>query len=142
MPIDIKTLAAQIAGLSGDDAASLFDAITSAQIRGALAREERTRAEVQRDSRALTCSCGHPVTKIRWLDCVEQRVHLGVCRRRPFDPLQGGYIGEPDSFDAGNRCPSVDPVFKTTWYKCDDTACTVWVEVSAATDRIVGWGDE
>ena len=138
MSIDLKNLAEQIACLSGDDAATLLDAIASAQTRATAAREERVQAEAQRDARALTCGCGRPVATYRWLTVVEQCVSLGVHRRGGNEPLCGGYVADSDTYDEGERVPSQNPVFRTTWFKCLDHECEQWVEVPGENDIVIG----
>lgn len=138
MPIDLNTLATQLTSLSNDDAATLLDAINGLTERAQKAREERTRAEAERDAHALTCGCGKPVAHYRWLECVQQGVRLGTHRRNPSAPLRGGYIGDGGSWDGGH-IPSENPVFKTTWFTCDDRDCDQWVEVAHDKSPIVGW---
>lgn len=139
MAIDLTSLAAQLTSLSNDDAATLLDAINGLTERAQKAREERARAEAERDAHALTCGCGKPVAQYRWLECVEQDVRLGVHRRNDNAPLHGGYIVNTDTWDGSQNIPSESPVFKTTWFKCDDRDCKQWVEVAHDKSPIVGW---
>lgn len=139
MPIDLNTLAAQLTSLSNDDAATLLDAINGLTERAQKAREERTRAEAERDANALTCGCGEPVAFYRWLDCIQQDVRLGTHRTNANAPLHGGYIVDSDSWDSGNSIPSENPVFRTTWFKCGKRECEQWVEVAHDKKPTVGW---
>lgn len=137
-PLNLAALAAQLTALSNDDAATLLDAISGLTERAQKAREERARAEAERDACALTCTCGKPVARYRWLDCVENDVRLGTLRRCNR-PLRGGYIADGDSHDGGKTIPSALPVFKTAWFKCDDDTCNDWVEAPTDRDYLIGW---
>jgi hypothetical protein len=139
MSIDLTSLAAQLTSLSNDDAATLLDAISGLTERAQKAREERARAEAERDAHALTCGCGEPVTQYRWLECVQHDVRLGVHRRNDNEPLRGGYIADGDTWDGSQNIPSDNPVFKTTWFKCGNNTCKAWVEVAHDKSPIVGW---
>ena len=139
MSIDLTSLAAQLTSLSNDDAATLLDAISGLTERAQKAREERARAEAERDAHALTCGCGKPVAQYRWLECVQHDVRLGVHRRNDNAPLHGGYIANGDTWDGSESIPSENPIFKTTWFKCDDRDCKQWVEVAHDKSPIVGW---
>ena len=139
MSIDLTSLAAQLTSLSNDDAATLLDAISGLTERAQKAREERARAEAERDAHALTCGCGKPVAQFRWLESVTQDVRLGTHRRHTDTPLRGGYVADSDTWDSGESIPSETPIFKTTWFKCDDRDCKQWVEVAHDKSPIVGW---
>lgn len=140
MAIDLTSLAAQLTSLSNDDAATLLDAINGLTERAQKAREERARAEAERDAAALTCKCGEPVSLYRWMECVEQDVRLGVHRKRDVDAPHGGYIVNSDTWDGSQDIPSEHPVFKTTWFKCGNNACAGWVERPGhLPSPIVGW---
>lgn len=136
--LDLAALAAQLTALSNDDAATLLDAISGLTERAQKAREDRARAEAERDACALTCTCGRPVARYRWLDCVENAVRLGTLLAHNR-PLRGGYIVDGGSYDGGNTIPSALPVFKTSWFKCADAACNDWVEAPTDRDYLIGW---
>ena len=136
--LDLASLAAQLTALSNDDAATLLDAISGLTERAQKAREERARAEAERDACTLVCTCGKPVARYRWLECVENDVRLGTYHNYNR-PLRGGYIADCDSRDSGVHIPSAHPVFKTAWFKCDDAACKDWVEAPTDRDYLIGW---
>jgi len=137
--IDLTSLAAQLTALSSDDAATLLDAIHGLTERAQKAREERTRAEAERDALALTCGCGKPVARFRFLECVEETVILGTTTRRVNGEyvLKGGYVAQGDTWDGGQKMPSPNPVFTTVWFSC---GCGQWTEIEGGRDtHIAGW---
>jgi hypothetical protein len=136
--IDLTSLAAQLTALSSDDAATLLDAIHGLTERAQKAREERTRAEAERDALALTCGCGKPVARFRFLECVEEVVTLGTIWSFRGSVLKGGYVAHGDTWDGGQKMPSPNPVFTTVWFSCGH--CDQWTEIEGGRDtHIAGW---
>ena len=158
-PPTLSTLAAQLNALSGDDAASLLDALNSLRDRAEVARAERIAAEAERDARYPRCGCGKPATRMVTLSCEQQTIEPGT--DRPYvrgdgpRPLRGGIIA--DHYDSGYAVPQgersdrplyirdgdayreIDPT-KVAWVTCEEEACR-WVLVPDCADLVVGWKD-
>ena len=136
--MDIKTLASQISSLSDDDAAKLLDALGDLSVRATKAKEERSRAEAERDAKTLTCGCGKPVAVYRWLECVQHSIRPDVWRRS--DGLKGGYVADSNTYESGVSVPSEDPVYKRAWFKCGNGACAIWTQIEGGENKhVIGW---
>ena len=140
--LSIPDLAKQLSSLTDAQALDLLSSIEGLTARAAAARAVRTRAEAERDARALTCDCGKPVARFRFLDCVEETVTLGTTTRRVNGEyvLKGGYVAQGDTWDGGQVVPSTKPVFTTVWFSCEDRNCNQWIEIEGGSNtHLAGW---
>jgi len=140
MAIDLTSLAAQLTALSSDDAATLLDAISGLTERAQKAREERARAEAERDAWAprLVCGCGEPATVCRYVRWEQADIRLGIQTWRSTGP-KGGFIAtHSDCGDSPSNDVDVEQVEGDLWVSCSKEEC-VWVRIPGGHDGIVGW---
>ncbi len=153
-PPTLATLASQLNALSGDDAASLLDALNNLRDRAEAARAERLAAEAERDARYPRCACGAPAEILRRAICDEYTIVPGTGRRyvrgSEHHPLRGGIVATHR--DSGEPVPaSSAPVYvkdgdtyrevdlnKVAWVTCGDDACG-WTLLLDGDARVVEW---
>lgn len=138
-PVDLSTLAQQIAGLSDAQALDLLSSIEALTARAHAHKTAMAAAEAQRDAWAeqMFCrDCGQPATiamQARW-EVVS--VRPGICTVNTKGGLvasDADYASDPPSQDA-----DVVSVSRDLWVSCGDDDCA-WVRIPDGRAAIVDW---
>lgn len=126
----MDNLIKQLTDLTAEQALALSETLAGVMLKAAQAKSEKAMAETQMNQRAVTCKCGQPVSVMRRVDWVQYGVRLGTMGHK------GGYIVETDTYDVVEP-PVDDPLFKGTWFACENGDCKEWTHV--ADNIIIEW---